>query len=79
MMIFTNLSSSLLCAWLLNRRAKASQSLVRLGKEEMEGKKDISSMLVSQHRKTLTIEELSYHELLLNRESNPGLPRLVIN
>lgn len=23
------------------------------------------------------IEELSYHEMLLNRESNPGLPRLV--
>ena len=23
------------------------------------------------------IEELSYHEMLLNRESNPGLPRVV--
>ena len=34
-------------------------------------------MLVSQHRKTFDIEELSYHEMLLNRESNPGLPRLV--
>jgi hypothetical protein len=34
-------------------------------------------MLVSQHRKTCDIEELSYHEMLLNRESNPGLPRLV--
>jgi hypothetical protein len=34
-------------------------------------------MLVSQHRKTLTIEELSDPEMLLNRESNPGLPRLV--
>ena len=34
-------------------------------------------MLVSQHRKTLTIEELSDSEMLLNRESNPGLPRLV--
>jgi hypothetical protein len=33
--------------------------------------------LVSQRRKTLTIEELSDSEMLLNRESNPGLPRLV--
>jgi hypothetical protein len=35
-------------------------------------------MLVNQHRKTLTIEELSDSEMLLNRESNPGLPRLVV-
>jgi hypothetical protein len=34
-------------------------------------------MLVSQHRKTLMIEVLSSLGMLLNRESNPGLPRLV--
>lgn len=48
-----------------------------------------SSVLVSKNAKKMMddagepapedgdIEELSYHEMLLNRESNPGLPRLV--
>lgn len=34
-------------------------------------------MLVSQHRKTVILKNCHYHEMLLNRESNPGLPRLV--
>ena len=34
------------------------------------------TMLVSQHRKTVILKNCQT-EMLLNRESNPGLPRLV--
>jgi hypothetical protein len=36
-------------------------------------------MLVSQHRKTLNLKNCQVSEMLLNRESNPGLPRLVVS
>ena len=42
-----------------------------------EGKKNIMDDAGEPAPEDGDIEELSYHEMLLNRESNPGLPRLV--
>jgi hypothetical protein len=47
--------------------------------QEQKGKEKDMSMLVSQHWKTLNLKNCQISEMLLNRESNPGLPRLVVS
>ena len=58
------------------RRYAKGMSILNIVDPNKKQKRYLTT-LVSQRRKTLTIEELSDSEMLLNRESNPGLPRLV--